>query len=62
MTSEEFRRLVGDRMDNACHDPMGRDAAIDEIVGAFERESEAAFQRGVDQTHVEYEGYTYTGE
>lgn len=48
MTSEEFRRLVADQLDNACHDPMGREAAIAEIVGTYEQDVSDAFQRGVE--------------
>lgn len=59
MTSEEFRRLVADQLDNACRDPMGREAAIAEIVGTYEQDVSDAYQRGQANVEESYEGYVY---
>jgi len=46
MTYDEFKEFLRDRMSNACHDPMGFEAAVDEIAGQWQRDTAKAYERG----------------
>jgi hypothetical protein len=46
MTYDEFKEFLRDRMSNACHDPMGFEAAVDEISGQWQRDVEKAHRSG----------------
>ena len=46
MKIDEFREFLRDRISNACGDPMGLEAAVEEIAGAYELDVQAAFRNG----------------
>jgi hypothetical protein len=43
MNVNEFREFVRDRVSNACGDPMGMGAAVDDIVGQWQRDVDKAY-------------------
>lgn len=49
MDTHELRVFLRDRISNACGDPMGLEAAVDEIMGRWQRDVDAADRAGYDR-------------
>jgi len=55
VNTSELREFLRDRISNACGDPMGLEAAVEEIAGRWERDVDAAdhagWNRGYDEAY-----------